>query len=149
MDFSLTKEQEMLKRFVREFAEKEIAPLADQIEHDDRVPDDLIKKMAKLRLFGIPYDKQYGGAGQGYMELALALEAADVDKAFLAGEYMNHLWNALPQRLRGHISPTSDLLVDVVQRTLRPGDVVMVKGSAGSRMGHIVDVLKSPEKGKS
>ena len=74
MNFELTKEQEAIKRFVREFCDKEVLPIADKIEQEDKIPDDLIKKIAQLRLFSIPYDKKYGGTGGGYSTSTLVLE---------------------------------------------------------------------------
>ncbi len=74
MNFELTKEQETIKRFVREFCEKEVVPIADKIEQEDKIPDDLIKKLAQLRLFGVPYEKKYGGSGGGYSTATLVLE---------------------------------------------------------------------------
>jgi alkylation response protein AidB-like acyl-CoA dehydrogenase len=74
MDFTLTREQEATKRSVREFCDKEILPIADRIEKEAAIPDDLIKKMARLRLFGIPYDKRYGGTGGDYTTATLVLE---------------------------------------------------------------------------
>lgn len=78
-----------------------------------------------------------------HAELADALVANHVDTAYLAGEAMAHLWNALPSRMHGHHSVTAELLADVVMQAVRPGDVVMVKGSAGSRMGLIANRLKT------
>lgn len=74
MDFELTKEQEAIKRFVREFCKKEVLPIADKIEQEDKIPADLIKKLAQFKLFGIPYDKKYGGSGGGYSTSTLVLE---------------------------------------------------------------------------
>ena len=78
-----------------------------------------------------------------HAELAEALVANKVDAVFLAGEAMAYLWDAMPTRLRGHHSVTAELLTDVVMKAVRPGDVVMVKGSAGSRMGLIANRLKA------
>jgi len=78
-----------------------------------------------------------------HSDLSDALEDNDVDVAFLVGEAMEHLWRVLPNKRRGYHSVSSDLLADVVRKAVRPGDVVMVKGSAGVRMGRVVDALKS------
>lgn len=75
-------------------------------------------------------------------ELADAVLANNIDTVFLAGEAMANLWAALPKRIHGHHSVTAELLTDVVVKAVRPGDVVMVKGSAGSRMGLIANRLK-------
>jgi alkylation response protein AidB-like acyl-CoA dehydrogenase len=74
MDFGLTKEQEMFRKFVRNFAEREVTPYIQKIEEDDCVPDELVKKMGAMKLFGIPFDKKYGGAGLGWIEVTIALE---------------------------------------------------------------------------
>ena len=78
-----------------------------------------------------------------HAELADALTANKIDTVYLAGEAMIHLWNAMPTRMHGYHSATSDLLANVVITAVRPGDVVMVKGSAGSRMGVVVNKLKA------
>jgi alkylation response protein AidB-like acyl-CoA dehydrogenase len=74
MDFELTKEQETIKRFAREFTDKEILPLADKIEKENRISTELINKLAQWGTFGIPYDKKYGGSGAGYLTSTLVLE---------------------------------------------------------------------------
>jgi len=74
MDFSLTKEQEHLQETLREFCLKEIIPIADKIEKEDIIPDDLIKKIGDLNLFGIPFAAKYGGSDGGYIGSTIALE---------------------------------------------------------------------------
>lgn len=78
---------------------------------------------------------------QLHAELADVIVEHPIDSVFVAGEAVAHLWNALPQHLHGHRSATADLLAEVVKSAVRPGDVVMVKGSAGARMGHVVATL--------
>ena len=74
MDFQLTEEQVMIKNMVREFAEKEIAPLAEEIDATDQFPSDIFKRMGELGLFGIPFAEAYGGSGGDYLSLLIALE---------------------------------------------------------------------------
>ena len=74
MDFTLTKEQEAIRKSVRAFCEKEIAPVSDKIEQEAKIPDDLIKRLAQLKIFGVPYDKEYGGTGGSYIMATLVLE---------------------------------------------------------------------------
>lgn len=76
-------------------------------------------------------------------ELAEALVSNAVDVVYLAGEAMAHLWEALPEHMQGHHCASSRQLSDVVCQAVRPGDVVMVKGSAGSRMALVVNDLKA------
>ena len=63
MDFSLTEEQKMLKAMVRDFAEKELEPVAAQIDVEARFPAESIKKMASLGLMAVPFPEEYGGSG--------------------------------------------------------------------------------------
>jgi butyryl-CoA dehydrogenase (EC 1.3.99.2) len=74
MDFSLTKEQEMVRRVVREFAEKEVAPKAKEIDQTEEFPWDTVKKMAQNDMMGIPYPEEYGGAGGDYLSYIIAVE---------------------------------------------------------------------------
>jgi len=80
-----------------------------------------------------------------HAELARPLEAAGTDLVFTAGRGMAHLRDALPPTMRGGHESTSERLIPMVLTHLRAGDVVMVKGSAGSRMGSVVEALKSIE----
>ncbi len=63
MDFSLTEQQKMLKAMVRDFAEKELEPIAAQIDEEARFPAESIKKMASLGLMAVPFPEEYGGSG--------------------------------------------------------------------------------------
>ena len=74
MDFNLTEDQLMLQTMVREFTEREIEPIATQIDREGRLPDDLIKKMAQIGLFGMAIPKQYGGTEVGNLSCVLACE---------------------------------------------------------------------------
>ncbi len=74
MDFSLTDEQQQLRRTVREFAESEIAPHVMEWDEVSQFPSEIVPKLAELGLFGIVFPEKYGGAGLGYIEYALAIE---------------------------------------------------------------------------
>ena len=74
MDFQLTEEQIMIKNMVRDFAEKEIAPRAEEIDVTDQFPADIFKRMGELGLLGIPFAEAYGGTGGDYLSLLIALE---------------------------------------------------------------------------
>ncbi len=74
MDFSLTEEHRLIQRMVREFAEKEIAPRAAEIDETDRFPDDLFRRMGALGILGLPFPEEYGGSGCDYIALVLAME---------------------------------------------------------------------------
>jgi alkylation response protein AidB-like acyl-CoA dehydrogenase len=74
VDFSLTEEQQQLRRSVREFAESEIAPHVMEWDEASRFPAELIPKLAELGLLGVIFSEQYGGAGLGYLEYVIAIE---------------------------------------------------------------------------
>lgn len=74
MDFSLTKEQEMVRKVVRDFAEKEVAPKAKDIDISEEFPWDTVKKMAQNEMMGIPYPEKYGGAGGDYLSYIITVE---------------------------------------------------------------------------
>ena len=74
MDFTLPKEYQLLRRMVREFAQKEIAPIAREIDEKKQVPRELIDKAAKLGLLGVPFPQKYGGMGAGEMGYCIAME---------------------------------------------------------------------------
>lgn len=74
MDFTLAENQKMLKAMVKDFATKELEPIAAEIDEKARFPDESIKKMAGLGLMGIPFPEEYGGSSGGQIEFALVVE---------------------------------------------------------------------------
>ena len=80
---------------------------------------------------------------QLHAALAGPVLEAGIDRVFAAGPLMRRLWEALPVETRGYRAETAAELQDPLLAALRPGDAVMVKGSLGSRMGPLVEALKS------
>jgi butyryl-CoA dehydrogenase len=74
MNFSLTKEQELVQQMVREFAETEVKPIAAEIDETERFPMENVQKMAKYGMMGIPFAKEYGGAGGDTLSYIIAVE---------------------------------------------------------------------------
>jgi hypothetical protein len=74
LDFTLTEEQEQLRRSVREFAEAEIRPHVLEWDEAAHLPDELFPKLAELGLMGAAFPEEYGGAGFGYVGYCLVLE---------------------------------------------------------------------------
>ena len=74
MDFILSKEQQFVKEMVREFALKEVKPIAAEIDQTERFPMENVKKMAKIGMMGIPIPVEYGGAGGDNLSYILAVE---------------------------------------------------------------------------
>ena len=64
----------LFEQMIRDFAENEVKPLAQEVDEQERFPIETVEKMGKLGLFGIIIPKQYGGAGAGYREYIYAVE---------------------------------------------------------------------------
>ena len=74
MDFSLTKEQEFVRKMVREFAIGEVEPIAADIDKEHRFPAETVPKMARYGLLGIPFPKEYEGAGGDNLSYTITVE---------------------------------------------------------------------------
>lgn len=74
MDFALEQKHEMARTLFREFAEKEVKPLAQEIDEEERFPKETVEKMAKYGFLGIPVPKEYGGQGCDILTYALCVE---------------------------------------------------------------------------
>ena len=74
MDFTLSEEQKMLQATVRDFANKQLAPVADQIEQAQEFPMDNFKAMTELGLTSMGIPSEYGGSGEGRDSMVIALE---------------------------------------------------------------------------
>ncbi|KAA3617354.1 MAG: acyl-CoA dehydrogenase [Calditrichaeota bacterium] len=69
-----TEEHEMVRKMVRDFAQKEMAPIAIEIDENERFAEETFKKMADLHLLGLPVSEKYGGAGFDLISYAITLE---------------------------------------------------------------------------
>ena len=74
MDFMLTEQQQMMKKLFAEFAEKDVKPLAAEVDKDERFPRENVETMKACKMLGIPYPREYGGAGADYLSYILAVE---------------------------------------------------------------------------
>src|SRR5271167_3805688 len=74
MDFDLSPEHELIRRTVREFAEGEVAPVAEELDRTKSFPYEIVAKLGALNLMGIPFPEEYGGGGGDTLAYALAVE---------------------------------------------------------------------------
>ena len=74
MDFDLSPDHELIRRTVREFAEGEVAPVAEELDRTKSFPYAIVEQLGKLNLMGIPFPEEYGGAGGDTLAYALAVE---------------------------------------------------------------------------
>ncbi len=74
MDFDLSPDHELIRRTVREFAEGEVAPVAEELDRTKSFPYEIVAQLGKLNLMGIPFPEEYGGGGGDSLAYALAVE---------------------------------------------------------------------------
>jgi alkylation response protein AidB-like acyl-CoA dehydrogenase len=107
MDFDLTDEQRLLRDTVRDFARAEVAPVAEELDRTKAFPYELVAKLGKLGLMGIPFPQEYGGGGADTLSYALAIEElARVDSSVCItvaahtslGTMPIHLWGTDEQK---------------------------------------------------
>jgi alkylation response protein AidB-like acyl-CoA dehydrogenase len=74
MDFELSADHELIRRTVREFAEAEVAPVAEELDRTKSFPYEIVARLGSLGLMGIPFPAEYGGGGGDTLAYALAVE---------------------------------------------------------------------------
>ena len=74
MLFQTTPEHEALRAKIRAFAEEEVKPIAFLLDQQNAFPEDAVRKLGEMGLMGIPYPKEYGGAGLDILSYAIAVE---------------------------------------------------------------------------
>ncbi|HTW41633.1 MAG TPA: acyl-CoA dehydrogenase family protein [Solirubrobacteraceae bacterium] len=74
VDFELSDEHQLIRRTVREFAEGEVAPVAEELDRTKSFPYEIVAKLGELNLMGIPFPQEYGGGGGDTLAYALAVE---------------------------------------------------------------------------
>src|SRR3954447_19585347 len=74
MDFDLSPDHELIRRTVRDFAEGEVAPVAEALDREKRFPYEIVEQLGDLGLMGIPFPEEYGGGGAASLAYAIAVE---------------------------------------------------------------------------
>ena len=74
MDFTLPEELVMFRDTLRKFVDKELEPISEKVEEEDRIPDETVAKMAELGLFGLAIPADYGGFGMSVLGQCVAME---------------------------------------------------------------------------
>src|SRR5688500_16612456 len=107
MEFELSDEQRLLRETVRDFARREVAPAAAELDREKRFPYELVAKLGELGLMGIPFPQEYGGGGADSLSYAMAIEELARVDASLAitisahsslGTMPIHLWGTDEQK---------------------------------------------------
>jgi alkylation response protein AidB-like acyl-CoA dehydrogenase len=74
MDFDLSPDHELIRRTVRDFADGEVAPVAEELDRTKSFPYEIVRQLGELGLMGIPFPEEYGGAGGDSLAYALTVE---------------------------------------------------------------------------
>jgi short-chain 2-methylacyl-CoA dehydrogenase len=74
MQFDLTEEQQQIRRLVRDFADGEVRPVAEELDREKRFPYEIVAKLGELGLMGMPFPEEYGGGGADNLSYAIAVE---------------------------------------------------------------------------
>lgn len=74
MDFKLSKEHLLAQEMYRKFAETEVKPIAEEVDEEERFPEETVKKLARYGMLGIPFPKKYGGQGADYLTYIMCVE---------------------------------------------------------------------------
>jgi len=93
MNFELTEEQKMIQEMARKFAEREIKPVAAELDRTHRHPAEIVAKMGELGLMGITIPEEYGGAGMDYISYVLAM--IEISKACASTGVIMSVCNSL------------------------------------------------------
>ena len=135
MDFDLSEDQKAIADLCREFARDEVAPRAEALDANAEFPYDLVKKMADLGLFGLPFPEEYGGAGADTVSYALAvMEIARADASTAITLAANVSLGATPFYLFGTEAQKQAYLVPLVRGEMLWG-FGLTEPEAGSDAG--------------
>ena len=97
MDLDLSDHHELLRRTVREFAEGEVAPVAEELDRTKAFPYEIVRKMGELGWMGIPFPEEVGGSGGTTLQYAIAVEELTrVDSSVAITVAAHHSLGTLP-----------------------------------------------------
>jgi alkylation response protein AidB-like acyl-CoA dehydrogenase len=137
MDLELTEEQKIIKRTIQDFAQNELAPVADELDQAEEFPWKIFKRMAELGLLGMVLPTEYGGSGSDELSLAIVIEeiakvcasTADIlDSAAIIGTIPIYLWGNEEQKQR---------FLPALARGERIASYAVTEPDAGSDIGSI------------
>ena len=132
LNFNLGETAEMLREAVHDFAQTEIAPLADDIDRSNEFPAQLWRKLGDLGLLGITVEEEYGGAGMGYLEHVVAMEEISRASASVGLSYGAHSNLCVNQIRRNGDERQKQKYLPGLLSGEHPGALAMSETGAGS-----------------
>ena len=132
LNFNLGQTNDLLREQVGQFAAREIAPRAAQIDQDNQFPDDLWQKMGAMGLLGITVDEKYGGAGMGYLSHVIAMEEISRAQAAIGLSYGAHSNLCVNQIYRMGTDAQKEQYLPALVSGQAVGALAMSEAGAGS-----------------
>ena len=137
MNLELSDDHELLRRTVRDFAEGEVAPVAEELDRTKSIPYDIIAKLGALNLMGIPFPEEYGGAGGDTLAYALTVEELTrVDSSVAITMCAHTSLGTQPIHLFGSAAQKEALLPDLCSGA-KLGAFGLTEPEAGSDAGNV------------
>ena len=137
MHFALSDDHELLRRTVRDFAQQEVAPVAEELDREKRFPLELVAKMGALGWMGIPFPESVGGAGGDTLAYALAVEElARIDSSVAITLCAHTSLGTQPIYLFGDERQKAELLPDLCAGR-KLGAFGLTEPEAGSDAGNV------------
>src|SRR3954468_25021833 len=137
MDFDLSPDHELIRRTVRDFAEHEVAPVAEELDREKRFPYEIVAQLGALGLMGIPFPEAYGGGGGDSLAYALAVEELTRADSSVAITMCAHTsLGTQPIHLFGSEEQKARLLPDLCAGR-RLGACGLTEPEAGSDAGNV------------
>src|ERR671915_318173 len=137
MDFDLSDDHELIRRTVRDFAEGEVAPVAEELDREKRFPYEIVAKLGELGLMGIPFPEEVGGAGGDSLAYAIAVEElARVDSSVAITMCAHTSLGTQPIYLFGSAAQQSEWLPELCAGR-RLGAFGLTEPEAGSDAGNV------------
>jgi len=127
-----TAEQRMLQQTVRDFVEKEVAPLAAEIDKEERFPTEAFKRLGEMGLLGVTAPVEYGGAGAGYTEMCIVGEELAVGCCSTSATWGNHVDLCIDNIRRNANKAQMMKYLPVLCSGQKLGGLAMTETSAGS-----------------
>jgi acyl-CoA dehydrogenase len=137
MDLTLPEDAKLLQSTVRDYVRARLLPNTMQIEHDDRVPDEILSEMKDLGLFSIPFPEQYGGGGFGEIGYCLALEELGHANAAISNIIGGHCSLSGMAIVHGGSHELQQRYIPLMATGEKLGAFALTEPNAGSDAAHI------------
>ena len=138
---TLSEEHREIQKLAREFAENEIAPIADKIDKEDKIPQEIVRKIGELGFLGVPYPAEFGGVGSDYLSMAIVIEELARISCAVSVLPVAHTLAAMPIYVHGTEEQKKNYLVPLAKGE-KVGAHAMTEAAAGSDVAGIKSVAR-------